>query len=171
MATPAGHALSAEEGQRLGSATGPIAPAWASRDELNGAVLIALAHSDKGNTPLVIRGIDPVSGTPQNLDIVLPATVGGSGTLAVRWDLAHGRLLVLARTTTPVRVFSISGWSSYRLKQEGIDGNIGIPEFPPGGDARSCRSPRRFAPSQTPPASSLTKPPQFNALLGLLPRD
>ena len=59
--------------------------------------MIALAHSDKGNTPLVIRGIDPVSGTPQNLDIVLPATVGGSGTLAVRWDLAHGRLLVLAR--------------------------------------------------------------------------
>ena len=97
MATPAGHALSAEEGQRLGSATGPIAPAWASRDELNGAVLIALAHSDKGSRPLVIRGIDPVSGTPQNLDIVLPATVGGSGTLAVRWDLAHGRLLVLAR--------------------------------------------------------------------------
>jgi hypothetical protein len=44
-----------------------------------------------------MRGIDAVSGTPRNLDVVLPAAVGGSGVVAARWDLAHRRLLVLAR--------------------------------------------------------------------------
>jgi hypothetical protein len=29
--------------------------------------------------------------------MALPATVGGSSAVAARWDLTHGRLLVLAR--------------------------------------------------------------------------
>jgi hypothetical protein len=111
-ATPAGPALTAEEGQRLGSPTGLIAPAWSSPDEMAGPSLLALARSDKGNKPLVIRGVDPISGTPQNLDIALPATVGGPGVVTARWDLAHGRLLVLARHNT-----SSSGLLDYWLVQ------------------------------------------------------
>ncbi len=97
VATPAGAALTAEGGTRLGSGTGLISPAWLSTDEMNGANLIALARSEKGNRPLVIRSVDPQSGIPQNLDIALPTMVGGTGSVAARWDLAHGRLLVLAR--------------------------------------------------------------------------
>lgn len=96
-ASPGGQGLSAEEGQRLGAVSGLLAPAWTSADEFDGATLIALARSDKGNRPLVLRGIDAVTGVPQNLDISLPAGIGGSGAVAARWDLAHGRLLVLAR--------------------------------------------------------------------------
>ncbi len=97
MATPTGRALTAEEGQRLGSAAGLIAPTWPSADETGETSLVALARSDQGSRPLVLRGIDPVSGTPQNLDIALPATVGGSRAVTARWDATHGRLLVLAR--------------------------------------------------------------------------
>jgi hypothetical protein len=97
FATPTGPALSAEEGQRLGSATGLIAPTWASADETVGANVLALARSSQGSKPLTIRAVDPSSGAVRNLDIVLPASVGGSGTVTARWDLVHGRLLVLAR--------------------------------------------------------------------------
>jgi len=97
VATPAGPALTAEEGARLGTGTGLLAPAWLYGDGMNGANLIALARSDKGNRPLVIRSVDPASGIPQNLDIALPTMVGGTGPVAARWDLAHGRALVLAR--------------------------------------------------------------------------
>ena len=97
VATPVGQGLTAEEGQRLGSGTGLTAPAWASGSELDGAGVLALTRSDRGSKPLIIRGVDAVNGMPQNLDVVLPAAVGGSGVVAGRWDLAHGRLLVLAR--------------------------------------------------------------------------
>jgi hypothetical protein len=112
VAAQTGQALTAEEGQRLGSATGLIAPAWSAGDEVNGTSLIALARSDKGNRPLVIRGVDAGSGVPQNLDVVLPSVVGGSGIVAARWDLAHGRLLVLARHDN-----SSSGLLDYWLVQ------------------------------------------------------
>ena len=112
MAAPAAPGLTAEEGRRLGSVTGLIAPVWPATHELDGAGLIALARSDKGSRPLVIRGIDPVSGTPQDLDSVLPGTVGGSGVVTARWDLAHGRLLVLARHDN-----SSSGLLDYWLVQ------------------------------------------------------
>jgi hypothetical protein len=38
-----------------------------------------------------------VSGTIQNLGIALPTGVGGSAAVAARWDVRHGRLLLLAR--------------------------------------------------------------------------
>jgi hypothetical protein len=97
VATPNGPALSAEEGQRLGAATGLIAPVWASADEAVGTDVLALARSSEAGKPLTVRGVDPSSGAVRTLDIVLPPTVGGSGTVTARWDLAHGRLLVLAR--------------------------------------------------------------------------
>jgi PEGA domain len=95
-AIPAGPALTAEEGQRLGSATGLFAPAWLDTGDA-AERLIALARSDKGSRPLVIQGVDAVSGTIQNLGIALPTGVGGSAAVAARWDVRHGRLLLLAR--------------------------------------------------------------------------
>jgi hypothetical protein len=97
LTTPAGPALTAEEGQRFGSATGLFGPTWVASDETVGSRLLALGHSDKGGKPLVIRALDAVSGAPQNFDITLPNSVGGSAAVAARWDLRHGRLLVLAR--------------------------------------------------------------------------
>ena len=97
VATPAGPALTAEEGARLGTGTGLLAPAWLYGDGMNGATLIALAHSEKESRPLVMRGIDPISGSTRDLDVTLPTMVGGTGPVAARWDLAHGRALVLAR--------------------------------------------------------------------------
>ncbi len=44
----------------------------------------------------MVRGVDPANGTVRNLDVVLPAMVGGSGAATARWDLPHGQLLVLA---------------------------------------------------------------------------
>jgi hypothetical protein len=96
-ATPASTALAAEQGTRLGSGTGLIAPVWLGADGVNGARLVALARSEKGNRPPVVRGVDPVSGVLQDLDIALPATVGGTGAVAARWDVARGQLLVPAR--------------------------------------------------------------------------
>lgn len=96
-AMPAAPALTAEEGQRFGSATGMFAPTWIGVDDAGGQKLIALSRSDKGSKPLVIEGIDAVGGVPQNLGILLPTGVGGDGTVAARWDVRHGRLLLLAR--------------------------------------------------------------------------
>jgi hypothetical protein len=44
-----------------------------------------------------MRGIDSSSGALHNLEVTLPASVGGSGPVSVRWDLGRSRLLVLAR--------------------------------------------------------------------------
>jgi hypothetical protein len=96
-AMPAGPALTAEEGQRFGSATGVFAPTWLGTDDDSGQKLIALSRSDKGSKPLVIQGIDAAGGALQNLGIVLPTGVGGAGAVAARWDVRHGRLLLLAR--------------------------------------------------------------------------
>jgi len=97
VATPMGSGLSAEEGTRLGSGTGLLAPAWPTAYGIGGANLIAVARSSKGNRPLIIEGVDRADGAPRSLDIALPTTVGGTGPVAARWDLAHGRVLVLAR--------------------------------------------------------------------------
>jgi len=96
VAMPAGPALSAEEGQRLGAASGLIAPAWRATADPDGPGLVALSRSQQGSKPLVVRGLNPVDGTDQNLGIELPSTVGASGAVTARWDLAHGRLLIVA---------------------------------------------------------------------------
>jgi hypothetical protein len=96
-AMPAGPAVTAEEGQRLGSATGLFAPAWLGTGDGGGKRLLALARSDKGSKPLVIRGVDALSGATEDVGIELPAGVGGSSAVAARWDVRHGRLLLLAR--------------------------------------------------------------------------
>jgi hypothetical protein len=72
LATPDGPALTAEEGRRLGSGTGLIAPAWQTTADGPGFGLLALARSAQGSKPLVVRGIDPVDGTVHNLGIELP---------------------------------------------------------------------------------------------------
>jgi hypothetical protein len=96
-ASPTAPALTAEEGRRLGSATGLIAPSWRTTPDGSNASLIAFARSTQANKPLVVRGIDPLTGAVQNLGIELPPGVGGSAAVAARWDLAHGRALILAR--------------------------------------------------------------------------
>jgi hypothetical protein len=97
VATPGGATITAEEGQRLGSATGLIAPAWPADSYQDGPGLLALARSDQGNRPLVVGGINPVTGAARDLGVTLPPQVAQSGAVAARWDLAHGRLLVVAR--------------------------------------------------------------------------
>jgi hypothetical protein len=62
----------------------------------DGPALVGLARSEQGTKPLVVRGLDPADGTAQNLGIELPPTVGGTGAIGARWDLAHGRLLIVA---------------------------------------------------------------------------
>jgi hypothetical protein len=66
-------------------------------DEVDAGNLVALARSNKGSRPLVLRGVDSSNGALHNLDVTFPAGVGGSGPVAARWNLGHGRLLVLAR--------------------------------------------------------------------------
>ena len=95
-AMPAGPALTAEEGQRLGSATGLFAPAWLGTGDADQR-LIAIARSDKGSRPLVIQAVDAARGATENLGIALPAGVGGNGAVAGRWDVRHGQILLLAR--------------------------------------------------------------------------
>ena len=90
-------ALTAEEGRRLGSATGLIAPSWRTTPDGSNPSLIALARSTQANKPLIVRGVDPITGAVQNLGIEVPPGVGGSGAVAARWDLARGRVLILAR--------------------------------------------------------------------------
>jgi hypothetical protein len=97
MASPTAPALTAEEGRRLGSATGLIAPAWRATPDGSNLSLIALTRSTQANRPLVVRGIDPISGAVQNLGIELPPGVGGPDAVAARWDLVNGRALILAR--------------------------------------------------------------------------
>ena len=96
LAMPAGPALSAEEGRRLGAGSGLIAPAWRATADPDSPGLLALSRSQQGSKPLVVRGLNPVDGTDQNLGIELPSTVGASGAVTARWDLAHGRLLIVA---------------------------------------------------------------------------
>jgi hypothetical protein len=112
VTTPTGPSLTAEEGRRLGAATGLISPAWPASDSDSGGELFALARSSQGDKPLTVRGVEPMSGAVRNMDVVLPPNVGGSGAVAARWDLAHGRLLVMAR-----RDNSNSGLLDYWLVQ------------------------------------------------------
>jgi hypothetical protein len=95
-AMPAGPALTAEEGKRLGSATALFAPTWVDTGDA-AERLIALERSDKASRPLVVQGVDAVSGMIQDLGIALPTGVGGPAAVAARWDVHHGRLLLLAR--------------------------------------------------------------------------
>ena len=111
-ATPSVPGPTAEEGRRLGAATGLIAPAWPGSDIDASGELFALARSSQGNKPLTVRGVDPITGAVRNLDVVLPSTVGGAGAVVARWDLAHGRVLVLTRHDT-----SNSGLLDYWLVQ------------------------------------------------------
>jgi len=96
LATPTAAGLTAEEGQRLGSATGLIAPVWPEVDATGQPDLLALARTGQTAKSLAIRSIDPTTGAVANLDAVLPSGVGGAGTVSARWDLPHSRLLVLA---------------------------------------------------------------------------
>lgn len=96
MAAPSGAGLTAEEGERLGSTTSLMAPTWAPVEETGQPGLLALARAGQGSKPLVVRAIDTVSGAVRNLDMMLPAGVGGAGAVSARWDLGHGQLLVVA---------------------------------------------------------------------------
>ncbi len=97
VATPGGQSLGAEQGRRLGTGTGLLAPAWLGSVGPGGANLVALARAEQGNKALVLRGVDPVDGTVRNLGVELPAGVGGAAAFSARWDLVHGQLLVLSR--------------------------------------------------------------------------
>jgi hypothetical protein len=97
-ATPAAPDLAPEERRQLGTTTGVLVPVWRGNGSgRTGASLLVLVRTDQGGR-LALRGIDPSSGRVQDLGLGLPAEVAQrAGAVAVRWDAAGGRALVLAR--------------------------------------------------------------------------
>jgi hypothetical protein len=95
--TPSAASLAAGDAPRLGTATGILGPAWRSPGSgIEGAPLVAFVRA--GGT-LALHAIDPDTGRVQDLGVRLPPEVApGGGPIGVRWDLAHARALVMARS-------------------------------------------------------------------------
>jgi len=86
--------LDSVQPRRLGPATGTLGPAWRSQN-----TLLGFARQDDGT--LALRSIDPTAGEARDLGVRLPASVAqGAIGLSARWDLRHGRALLLARAST-----------------------------------------------------------------------
>ena len=87
----------AGETLRLGNATGLLGVAWRSRaDGTDGAPLVGLSRVAGG--ALTLQAIDSVSGRVRDLGVQFPVEVAPNvSVIGVRWDLAHARVLVLAR--------------------------------------------------------------------------
>jgi hypothetical protein len=76
------------EPRRVGTVTGIAAPVWRGD-----ATLYGFSRRDDGS--LSLRSVDVASGTVHDTGAVIPAgTVQGSG-LSARWDIGHGRALLL----------------------------------------------------------------------------
>lgn len=56
LASPAGPALTPEDGRQLGTVTGLAAPTWLAGAGPGGAHVLALVRSDRGSKPQVVRG-------------------------------------------------------------------------------------------------------------------
>jgi len=91
--------LGSEGARPVGTAPGLFAPAWDAGAGPGGSGLLALTRSDSAGKPLVIHGIDVTSGKTREIGVELPSGVGRSGGFTARWDLEHGRLLVVSRAS------------------------------------------------------------------------
>jgi hypothetical protein len=92
---------------RLGSATGLTRPVWRSEEP----ALLAVARRDDAS--LLFRSVDPTTGEAKNVDVNVPSNVGRGSGLAIRWDEAHARALVLTRGNTgdtPTSSQSLKAW-------------------------------------------------------------
>jgi hypothetical protein len=99
VSTVSSPAFATGDAPRLGTGTGIVGLTWRSLGSgVEGAPLLGVARD--ANKPLALRAIDPVSGRVQDLGVQLaPEVARGSSGVAVRWDVAHARALVLARST------------------------------------------------------------------------
>lgn len=98
VSTVSSPSLATGDAPRLGSATGMVGVAWRSTTSgVEGAPLLGIARD--ANKPLALHAIDPISGRVQDLGVQLaPEVAAGASGVAVRWDVPHGRALVLARS-------------------------------------------------------------------------
>jgi hypothetical protein len=79
--------------RRVGTITGTAAPVW--RDA---STLLSFGRRDDGS--LLLRSIDPSSGVAHDTGAEFPpGTAQGTG-LGARWDVAHGRALLVTRGST-----------------------------------------------------------------------
>jgi hypothetical protein len=113
VVTPSTPALASGDAARLGSVTGILALAWRSGGSaLDGAPLVGLVRDADG--AIGLRAVDPTSGALQDLHVRLPADVApGVTTIGARWDLAHARALLLARSpdrSAPAETDGIEAW-------------------------------------------------------------
>jgi hypothetical protein len=121
VVTPSAPALASGDAARVGSVTGILALAWRSDGSgLDGAPLIGLARDADG--ALGLRAVDPTSGAMRDLHVQLPADMApGATTIGARWDMAHARALLLARSadrSAPAVTGGIEAW----LVDFGVDG-------------------------------------------------
>jgi PEGA domain len=88
-------APSAGQPRRIGTMTGTAAPVW--RDA---ATLLGFGRRDDGS--LLLRSIDVASGVAHDTGAEFPpGTAQGTG-LGARWDVAHGRALLVTRAGTGI---------------------------------------------------------------------
>jgi hypothetical protein len=79
--------------RRIGTVTGLAAPVWRDQSTIYGFV-----HRDDGS--LSLQAVDVSSGSEYNTGALIPpGTVQGSG-LSARWDVLHGRALLLTHPTS-----------------------------------------------------------------------
>jgi hypothetical protein len=94
---PSAASLAAGDAPRLGTATGILGPAWRSPGSgIEGAPLVGF---ERAGGALALHAIDPDTGRVLDLGVRLPSEVApGGAPIGVRWDLAHARALVMARS-------------------------------------------------------------------------
>jgi PPE-repeat protein len=99
LANPDAPAMASDEPRRLGTATGVLALVWRQTAPGSaGMPLLGFVRSDQDGKPLAGRVIDPASGRLQDIGLRLPADVApGKTPVAARWDVAHGRALIVSR--------------------------------------------------------------------------
>jgi hypothetical protein len=85
--------LQARQPRRLGTSVNTFGLTWRST-----TTLIGFSRQQDGT--LMLRSIDATSGTATDLGVRVPMTVGRAAVPFVRWDLEHGRALLLTPVST-----------------------------------------------------------------------
>ena len=89
MANLAASGLEDAQPRRLGTSVNAFGPAWRSE-----RTLLGFARQNDGT--LALWSIEPTSGAVHDLGVRLPAGAAQSAGLSARWDMRHGRALLLS---------------------------------------------------------------------------
>jgi hypothetical protein len=100
---PAG---SATQPRRIGSLTNLAAPVW--RDE---STIYGFARQDDGS--LSLQAVDIANGTMRDTGARIPPSIVQGGGLAARWDVEHGRALLLTRPNAGASSASVGGLQAW----------------------------------------------------------